>query len=271
MDENYLETAPMKKDRNTQDDGIIARGKASTDSEQSAQVGGNEVHRDEDAAMTKITGDKGNQDFAKELRKRKRKRTADGEIAQAILSSTDGYSSRLRPRKEVSSFQMVELNENDNERIVGKRIKVYWPDSRKWFAGRIKSFDREKGLHKINYDDGDVEELDLKKERFELEIKPNDGFRIKIELRSRKSKKDHGAYVVANTSSSQEFDKVKTTAEIEGESTNSAESSPGKQQPADNQSDNDETQAGCARQKLVLTEVEEAKSGELSKPKISDC
>uniref|UniRef100_A0A5B7B686 Putative midasin n=1 Tax=Davidia involucrata TaxID=16924 RepID=A0A5B7B686_DAVIN len=117
------------------------------------------------------------------------KRSADGEIAQELLSSPERSSSRFRPRKEFPYFRMVELNENDNKRIVGMRVKVYWSGSRRWFVGSIKSFDIEKGLHKIHYDDGDKEELDLRKEKFELEITPSDGFTLKTEPHFKKKVK----------------------------------------------------------------------------------
>ena len=74
--------------------------------------------------MPNVTGEEQNLNVTKE--QKKRKRSADVEIA--IESPTDKCSSRLRPRKEVPSFQMVDLNENDIERIVAMRIKVYWPD-----------------------------------------------------------------------------------------------------------------------------------------------
>ncbi|KAL5708183.1 hypothetical protein ACHQM5_019004 [Ranunculus cassubicifolius] len=87
-------------------------------------------------------------------------------------------SSRLRPRKSVPHFQKVDVNEQDLDRIVGKRVKVYWSGSRRWFAGRIVSFDKKRKLHKVIYDDGDKEDLDLKRERIELEIMDTEDFNL---------------------------------------------------------------------------------------------
>ncbi|KAK3205265.1 hypothetical protein Dsin_019311 [Dipteronia sinensis] len=115
----------------------------------------------------------------------KRKRGADGEIVLSYFSSQERSSPRLRPRKE-PSFRMVDLDEGDDGRIVGKRIKVYWPESRKWFIGHIKAFNGKKRLHSILYDDGDKEELDLRNERFELEIMPTESFSSKAESTSKK-------------------------------------------------------------------------------------
>lgn len=119
----------------------------------------------------------------------KRKRGADGEMVQAFLSSIERSSSRLRPRKDLPTFRKVELTEDDSERIVGKRVKIYWSGSRRWFVGHVKAFDQDKRCHKIHYDDGEKEDLDLRQERFELEVFSGDGFNLKIEPKSEKKVK----------------------------------------------------------------------------------
>lgn len=53
------------------------------------------------------------------------------------------------------------------EEVVGKRIKVLWPADRAWYKGCVKSFNKDKARHLIQYDDGDEEELDLSREEFE--------------------------------------------------------------------------------------------------------
>ncbi|XP_042484116.1 DNA mismatch repair protein MSH6-like isoform X1 [Macadamia integrifolia] len=109
---------------------------------------------------------------------KKRKRGADREMVESFFLSLDVESSILHRRKDTPSFRMVLLRENDLDRIVGKRIKVLWPDSKKWFAGQIKSFNIENKLHSIVYDDGDKEQLNLIREQFELEILPSEAFTI---------------------------------------------------------------------------------------------
>ncbi|OMP08785.1 hypothetical protein COLO4_06118 [Corchorus olitorius] len=114
----------------------------------------------------------------------KQKKGADGEMVSSYLLSTEKSLSRLRPRKEVPAFRIVDLEDDDNEIVVGKRVKIYWSGSRRWFTGRIEAFDKKKRLHSILYDDGDKEVLDLRKERFELEVLPTDPFKLKIESHS---------------------------------------------------------------------------------------
>ncbi|KAI3855766.1 hypothetical protein MKX03_033446 [Papaver bracteatum] len=104
-------------------------------------------------------------------RPRKRKSGAHRDIVKE-------YMSLSRRRKEVPCFRKVYLKESDFQRIIGKRIKVYWDGSRRWFTGRIESFDNKKKLHRILYNDGDVDELYLPDERFELEVVMSEGFTL---------------------------------------------------------------------------------------------
>ncbi|KAL5216088.1 hypothetical protein ABZP36_007489 [Zizania latifolia] len=52
--------------------------------------------------------------------------------------------------------------------LVGSRIKVWWPDDKKFYDGVVKSFDTSSKKHKVVYDDGDVERLLLKNEKWEF-------------------------------------------------------------------------------------------------------
>ncbi|XP_022147380.1 uncharacterized protein LOC111016321 isoform X2 [Momordica charantia] len=54
------------------------------------------------------------------------------------------------------------------EELVGRRIKVWWPLDRKFYEGVVHSFDPVNKKHKVSYDDGDEEVLNLKKQRYEL-------------------------------------------------------------------------------------------------------
>ena len=44
---------------------------------------------------------------------------------------------------------------------VGRRVRVYWPLERKFFAGVVTAFNARTGMHHIDYDDGDQEEIIL--------------------------------------------------------------------------------------------------------------
>ncbi|CDP17604.1 unnamed protein product [Coffea canephora] len=50
------------------------------------------------------------------------------------------------------------------EKLIGSRIKVWWPIDRQFYEGAIDSFDPLRKKHKVLYVDGDEENLNLKKE-----------------------------------------------------------------------------------------------------------
>ncbi|GMI81514.1 hypothetical protein like AT4G31880 [Hibiscus trionum] len=65
------------------------------------------------------------------------------------------------PSKEKASDSM-EYGEN----LVGLKVKVWWPKDREFYEGFIHSFDPSKKKHKVHYNDGDQEILNLKKEKW---------------------------------------------------------------------------------------------------------
>ncbi|KAL1168099.1 hypothetical protein V6Z11_A05G062300 [Gossypium hirsutum] len=65
------------------------------------------------------------------------------------------------PIKEKSSDSM-EYGEN----LVGLKVKVWWPKDREFYEGFIHSFDSAKKKHKVHYNDGDEEILNLKREKW---------------------------------------------------------------------------------------------------------
>ncbi|XP_074312727.1 sister chromatid cohesion protein PDS5 homolog D-like [Silene latifolia] len=52
--------------------------------------------------------------------------------------------------------------------LVGCRIKVWWPLDRRFYEGTITSYDASVRKHRVDYDDGDEENLNLRTERWEL-------------------------------------------------------------------------------------------------------
>ncbi|CAJ1973647.1 unnamed protein product [Sphenostylis stenocarpa] len=63
-------------------------------------------------------------------------------------------------------------NESDvkeyGENLVGLRVKVWWPEDREFYKGVIHSFYSAKKKHKVLYDDGDEETLNLVKEKWKV-------------------------------------------------------------------------------------------------------
>ncbi|KAL2548718.1 Tudor/PWWP/MBT superfamily protein [Forsythia ovata] len=54
------------------------------------------------------------------------------------------------------------------ENLVGSKVKVWWPKDRTFYEGIVDSFDSVKKKHKILYQDGDQETLNLRKEKWEF-------------------------------------------------------------------------------------------------------
>ncbi|KAL5206458.1 hypothetical protein ABZP36_034667 [Zizania latifolia] len=51
--------------------------------------------------------------------------------------------------------------------VVGRRLRVYWPLDDAWYDGKVESYHEGSSRHLVRYDDGEEEEVDLAKERFE--------------------------------------------------------------------------------------------------------
>ncbi|PNX86692.1 sister chromatid cohesion PDS5-like protein, partial [Trifolium pratense] len=54
------------------------------------------------------------------------------------------------------------------QNLAGERVEVWWPKDRVFYKGVIESFDSAKKKHKVLYDDGEVEVLNLVKEKWNI-------------------------------------------------------------------------------------------------------
>ncbi|RZB64213.1 Sister chromatid cohesion protein PDS5-like B isoform B [Glycine soja] len=85
------------------------------------------------------------------------------------LKPSIGSTKKLK-RKSIGGLAKctTKEGESDAEDLIGCRIKVWWPLDKKFYEGTVKSYDSLKRKHVILYNDGDVEVLNLEKERWEL-------------------------------------------------------------------------------------------------------
>ncbi|KAL2341418.1 hypothetical protein Fmac_009358 [Flemingia macrophylla] len=85
------------------------------------------------------------------------------------FQSSTGSAKKLK-RKSIGGLAKctTKEGESDAEDIIGCRIKVWWPLDKEFYQGTVKAYDPAKRKHMILYDDGDVEVLQLGKERWEL-------------------------------------------------------------------------------------------------------
>ncbi|XP_014501197.1 transcriptional regulator ATRX [Vigna radiata var. radiata] len=87
--------------------------------------------------------------------------------------STKDESSEETPKANVKRKRSSgKENESDvkdyGENLVGLRVKVWWPEDQEFYKGVIHSFYSGKKKHKVLYDDGDEETLNLLKEKWKL-------------------------------------------------------------------------------------------------------
>ncbi|KAK4853751.1 hypothetical protein QYF36_013965 [Acer negundo] len=71
-------------------------------------------------------------------------------------------------RKRTPGNEKASNTEDFGEILVGSKVKVWWPKDQQFYDGVIDSFDPTKKRHKVLYNDGDEEILNLKRERWEL-------------------------------------------------------------------------------------------------------
>lgn len=57
---------------------------------------------------------------------------------------------------------------SNGEDLVGSKVRVWWPIDRKFYNGVVDSFNSRTKKHRVFYDDGEKEILDMDKERWEL-------------------------------------------------------------------------------------------------------
>ncbi|CAO2042879.1 unnamed protein product [Urochloa humidicola] len=80
----------------------------------------------------------------------------------------DSGGSKRKLLQEAEEATPSKKNKMLDENLVGSRIKVWWPDDKMFYKGVVESFNTSSKKHKVAYDDGDVEVLMLKKEKWEF-------------------------------------------------------------------------------------------------------
>ncbi|KAM7255529.1 hypothetical protein ACFE04_008427 [Oxalis oulophora] len=99
--------------------------------------------------------------------------SADEDDKEMVSSLKPGKSiKKVTPktnskRKRSPVADKASINEyGDN--LVGSKVKVWWPQDKAYYKGVIDSYDSVKQKHRVLYNDGDEEVLNLKRQKWEL-------------------------------------------------------------------------------------------------------
>ncbi|CAM0945278.1 unnamed protein product [Alopecurus aequalis] len=81
-----------------------------------------------------------------------------------------GENSEVKRKREQDTEETPRARKNKglDASLVGSRIKVWWPDDEMFYKGVVDSFDTNSKRHKVAYDDGDVEVLLLRDEKWDF-------------------------------------------------------------------------------------------------------
>lgn len=97
------------------------------------------------------------------------------ESAEKNVSQTP-ESSKRTPRNSTKkkSISVLEKTPDTVERnglddnLVGRKIKVWWPKDKQFYDGTVDSYDSKQKKHKVIYTDGDVEVLNLQRQKWDF-------------------------------------------------------------------------------------------------------
>lgn len=70
--------------------------------------------------------------------------------------------------ENVSDEEIDVTNGDYGPEIVGRRVTIFWSTENMYFNGKIASYNSRRKAHRIEYDDGEVQELHLFEERFDF-------------------------------------------------------------------------------------------------------
>ncbi|GJP54724.1 hypothetical protein CLOM_g13774 [Closterium sp. NIES-68] len=97
----------------------------------------------------------------------KGKRLPDGAAFPSLADAPKLFGSAQRPGSGLSRAEQEAVARQ--QAMVGRRVEVWWPLEQKFFKGVIAAFDTSTRKHRVAYDDGDVEHMSLRAERWRYE------------------------------------------------------------------------------------------------------
>ena len=109
-------------------------------------------------------------------RERRLKREERERSKRAKKASSGGPSGAGSKKNRLGEWikLVVDAKDANPQSLVGRRVKVWWPLDKAWYAGEVRRFDAETSRHVVYYfEDNEEESLDLSQEQVQVYV-PND-------------------------------------------------------------------------------------------------
>ena len=62
------------------------------------------------------------------------------------------------------SYEEPDIPFGHETHLIGHKVRIYWPVQKEWSIGQVTKFNMNKERHRIDYEDGDWEWMDLNRE-----------------------------------------------------------------------------------------------------------
>ena len=86
-------------------------------------------------------------------------------MVSALEESVDSLpQNQLNQEVETSENSETEELETTHDLCVGYKIELHWHLEDKCYPGSVSEYSENTGKHRINYDDGEIENLNMKNE-----------------------------------------------------------------------------------------------------------
>ncbi|KAF8103411.1 hypothetical protein N665_0188s0347 [Sinapis alba] len=94
---------------------------------------------------------------------------SEKKVSQVAARPLAEESSKSQPTRSRAARKEVGSDTNGSgEDLVGKRVNIWWPLDKTFYEGVVESYSSRNKMHKVVYTDGESEQLNLVKERWEL-------------------------------------------------------------------------------------------------------
>ncbi|XP_026425024.1 uncharacterized protein YFR016C-like isoform X1 [Papaver somniferum] len=91
--------------------------------------------------------------------------SSDKEQSHLMVTPSPKSKRKRAPGNDVTDKKTKSVDAG--KELIGQKVKVWWPDDKKFYQGTVDSYNHISKKHKITYTDGEIEKLDLKKETWE--------------------------------------------------------------------------------------------------------